>query len=237
MVFAHIVKSSKAKHSSIVTSLVNKYLADNRITSESVKILEVGAGNCWLIHSLPLDGVKIGIDLHDHNHSKNNIYKDFISDNKSHFIYGDATNLPFNDESFDLVFSNEFVSHVRNINKTILEQLRILKPNGLIIIMDSDFFNPFSFFLCFFVNYFTSRKSSLKRGGIKWLLHREDPFFELAPIKDGMRNVCWCDENIHGKSWWIKHLKIYTKKANFNVSHFWSYFPISFKLIIVGRKI
>jgi len=49
----------------------------------------------------------------------------------------DALNLPFPDESFDAVVSGYLVRNVIDIPRTLNEQLRILKPNGRIVILDT----------------------------------------------------------------------------------------------------
>ena len=49
----------------------------------------------------------------------------------------DALNLPFPDTSFDAVVSGYLVRNVIDIPRTLNEQLRILKPNGRIVILDT----------------------------------------------------------------------------------------------------
>jgi len=49
----------------------------------------------------------------------------------------DALHLPFSDESFDAVTSGYLVRNVIDIPQTLREQLRILKPGGRIVILDS----------------------------------------------------------------------------------------------------
>ncbi|EKI9416047.1 methyltransferase domain-containing protein [Salmonella enterica] len=47
------------------------------------------------------------------------------------FYVADITNLPFNDNSFDLVISNFGVQHFYNIEQSFSEISRILKPDGI----------------------------------------------------------------------------------------------------------
>ncbi|AXD09270.1 class I SAM-dependent methyltransferase [Salmonella enterica] len=47
------------------------------------------------------------------------------------FHVADITNLPFNDNSFDLVISNFGVQHFYNIEQSFSEISRILKPDGI----------------------------------------------------------------------------------------------------------
>lgn len=49
----------------------------------------------------------------------------------------DAQNLPFPDNSFEAVTSGYLVRNVIDIQRTLEEQVRILKPNGRIVILDS----------------------------------------------------------------------------------------------------
>ena len=49
----------------------------------------------------------------------------------------DAMNLPFSDESFDAVMSGYLVRNVIDIRRTLSEQLRVLKPGGRIVILDT----------------------------------------------------------------------------------------------------
>lgn len=49
----------------------------------------------------------------------------------------DALNLPFPEETFDAVTSGYLVRNVIDIQRTLQEQLRVLKPGGRVVILDS----------------------------------------------------------------------------------------------------
>lgn len=51
------------------------------------------------------------------------------------FVHGDAEAMPFEDCTFDVVYSNGVIHHTPNTKKTIDEIYRVLKPGGKIIIM------------------------------------------------------------------------------------------------------
>lgn len=53
---------------------------------------------------------------------------------KVRFICGDATNLPFDNESFDVVTMFDVIEHVPDDRKAISEALRVLKPKGFLLI-------------------------------------------------------------------------------------------------------
>ncbi|WP_196598423.1 class I SAM-dependent methyltransferase [Pectinatus frisingensis] len=49
-------------------------------------------------------------------------------------IVGNAENLPFEDESVDVIISNAVLEHVDNLDKALSEMQRVLKPNGLVYV-------------------------------------------------------------------------------------------------------
>jgi len=53
-----------------------------------------------------------------------------------------ATELPFEDNTFDLVYSFKVLAHVPDIEKAIKEIVRVMKPQGRVVL---EFYNPFSF--------------------------------------------------------------------------------------------
>jgi ubiquinone/menaquinone biosynthesis C-methylase UbiE len=50
-------------------------------------------------------------------------------------LQADAENLPFDDESFDIVYSNGVLHHSPDTERCIAEATRVLKPGGLVVIM------------------------------------------------------------------------------------------------------
>ena len=55
----------------------------------------------------------------------------------------DALDLPFADESFDVVCSNELIEHVTDAHRTLSEMMRVLKPGGILIVMGPNLCSPF----------------------------------------------------------------------------------------------
>ena len=51
------------------------------------------------------------------------------------FVHHDAESLPFDDGSFDLVYSNGVLHHTPNTAQAVAEILRVLKPGGRVIVM------------------------------------------------------------------------------------------------------
>ena len=51
------------------------------------------------------------------------------------FIQGNAENLNFPDNEFDLVFSNSVLEHVKNPKKALQEMYRVIKPGGKLLVI------------------------------------------------------------------------------------------------------
>lgn len=51
------------------------------------------------------------------------------------FVHHDAESLPFNDDSFDLVYSNGVLHHTPNTARAVAEIRRVLRPGGRVIAM------------------------------------------------------------------------------------------------------
>ncbi|GGE72503.1 class I SAM-dependent methyltransferase [Priestia taiwanensis] len=53
-----------------------------------------------------------------------------------HYIVGDATKIPLEDEQFDIILSRAVIHHLPNIQAYFKEAYRLLKPSGLLITQD-----------------------------------------------------------------------------------------------------
>lgn len=58
-----------------------------------------------------------------------------LEDLTGQFVAGSVTNLPFKDESFDLVFSHGVIHHVHDTAAAVNEFHRVLKPGGTVLVM------------------------------------------------------------------------------------------------------
>lgn len=234
-----IGRASRQKYKTILGRMLLDYHRQVE-PSGQLKVLDVGAGNCWLLSLLPDEHMRVGIDLSRDLHFISDSWVDSEGAKTLQFVYGDGRRLPFRDGTFDLVYSNEFVSHVGSIDDTIAEQIRVLKHGALLVAMDANVLDPITFADLFVINYLRSLKSRTRRGGMRWLLHREEAVeqFESAGALRG-----WRDENIHGRSWWHRRLRRHSECASFSVSTFRSYapsFPVdpfANKILIVGKKL
>lgn len=80
------------------------------------------------------------------------------------FFQGDVTNLPFPDNSFDVVTMSFGLRNILNAEKAVEEVYRILKPNGLFLHLDFGEKNfqsrIFDFLTLFFARFFSTDYSA-----------------------------------------------------------------------------
>jgi len=92
---------------------------------DSGKVLEIGAGTGWQANALQKSGFDVdAIDLSTSN------YKD---DRTFPVVDYDGHNIPFADNSFDVVFSSSVMEHIPHIEEFQTEIHRVLKRNGIAI--------------------------------------------------------------------------------------------------------
>ena len=103
--------------------------------SKGLKVLEIGVGLGADHQKFAESGaILTGIDLTERaiNHTHNRFNSLSL---KSNLSIGDAENLKFSSESFDIVYSWGVLHHSPNTFKAVSEVFRVLKPNGLAKIM------------------------------------------------------------------------------------------------------
>jgi len=99
----------------------NKWFVELVKSFEPETILDVGCGPGMLVKSLREEGIKaFGLDFAPSLKNKQWLGHDF-------FVNADAQNIPFPDNSFDLVFSSEFFEHLlpEQVDKVYSEMQRV----------------------------------------------------------------------------------------------------------------
>jgi len=104
-------------------------------------ILEVGCGNGDF--ALCLSDKNSNITAVDFSRKAISIARKKAKtlNSKVRFMVADAQNLPFKDNSFDMIFSCECLEHVENPERVLLEFNRVLKENGELILTTENYFN------------------------------------------------------------------------------------------------
>lgn len=99
-------------------------------------ILDVGCGGGININRMSKKAKKVyGVDYSIESLKlSREVNRQEISDGKVEVVKGDVQNLPFDDESFDIVTAFETVYFWPNIEKCFGEVKRVLKPGGIFLI-------------------------------------------------------------------------------------------------------
>jgi len=104
---------------------IYQLISDTQYTS----VLDVGCGDGEQLKQYVRDdtfGCGLDIDLDKIKSINNN--------NSNCFVCSDAQNLPFKDETFDLVTATEVIEHLPDHNRFLGEVHRVLKPNGFLFL-------------------------------------------------------------------------------------------------------
>lgn len=126
----------------LVTEQVEKTFAKNFPEKVPV-LLDVGCGTCFYFpllakHAETLMGVDVCIPMLD-------VAQELIETkglSNCHVRESSAMELPFEDESIDVVHSWDFLHHVPDVEKAISEIRRVLKPGGRYVAVEPNVINP-----------------------------------------------------------------------------------------------
>jgi len=115
--------------------MILNFLKEN-IKNKKKKILDAGCGEGRFSKYFIENGYNItSMDFSEEylKVAKKNI-------GKGKFILGSVTNLPFKDNSFNYIFSVDVFQHVPDLEKAIKECHRVLKKDGVLIIIDKNMY-------------------------------------------------------------------------------------------------
>ncbi len=115
---------------------VQEVIVNAKIDS-SKKVLEIGSNTGFTTTNISLltEAKATGIDINKLSVEKSRKYAKEMGANTAEFICGSALNLPFDDESFDLIWCSNVASFIDDKRRAISEYLRVLKPNGFLAVV------------------------------------------------------------------------------------------------------
>lgn len=109
-----------------------KFLFDSYKFKKKLKLLEVGCGRGDVMKNFQELGLEcFGVDLSQEAKVLNSGIEVRICDLEKE-------KLPFKSNFFDVVYSKSFIEHLNNPENFFKEATRVLKPNGLLIILAPD---------------------------------------------------------------------------------------------------
>ena len=106
---------------------MRKKLDEYRTAKENEKVLEVGSGAHGLIFGFG-GGISVGLDPLAVQYS--HLFPGWQSD--AHTIAAVGEQIPFGDDTFDVVLSDNVVDHAADPVGIIFELVRVLRPGGLL---------------------------------------------------------------------------------------------------------
>lgn len=106
----------------------------NAFISSNKKVLEIGSNTGFTSVNINLlTGASVtGLDINELSLEKAREYATSLGSSVD-FIKGSATNIPLDDNSFDVVWASNVTSFLKDKETAILEYFRVLKENGFLI--------------------------------------------------------------------------------------------------------
>ena len=100
-------------------------------------VLDLGAGTGEITLEIMRQNPKCTVIAADATPKMIKIGQEKTNQGHVHWLHTDALNLPFANEKFDAVISGFLRRNVNNLRQCLLEQNRVLKHNGKIVVLDT----------------------------------------------------------------------------------------------------
>jgi len=196
-----------------------KIIFENLDLKGRKEVLEVGCGRGFYLKTLKTvwpDLVITGVDV---NQNYLDVARGYLGDLGVGLIRGDATDLPFTDNSFDRIIATEVLEHIPDDQKVVSEMYRVLKPGGIAMVTVPNKNYPFCW------------------DPLNWILERV--FSWHIPSNIWWLAGLWAD---HVRLYEDKDLKDKLKKVGFKIEKVWYSthycFPFShFFLYGIGKNL
>ncbi|MBV8845978.1 MAG: class I SAM-dependent methyltransferase [Bryobacterales bacterium] len=113
-----------------------EYFLRHIIPRGACRILDLGAGNCWLTYHLMLLGHSVvALDIFADERDGLRARRHYPVEVRA--VEADFNTLPFNNSSFDLLIFNSSIHYSSDYVQTLHEARRCLRPGGRVVILDS----------------------------------------------------------------------------------------------------
>lgn len=117
--------------------VLRSFTEESKRHKNPLNILDIGCSNGDLVFNLSNifpEYYFLGVDINPHLINYANERAIFRKESRIKFIVGDATNLDFDDKSFDIIISTETLEHLSDPKGAIKEMYRLLRDEGVAII-------------------------------------------------------------------------------------------------------
>jgi ubiquinone/menaquinone biosynthesis C-methylase UbiE len=157
------------------------------INKRNSKILEVSTGfgiNTYTLLKITddLGGSLVSIDIDSRRVEKAmKIFKSYIEKGVLKLELADARSLHYSDNSFDYVVSHTTLHHINDVERSLGEMTRVLKPLGKIIIVDLKPITP----LILIPGHSPKHIARTRETTIKYIKNN------LATIEEGVRGILY----------------------------------------------
>ena len=122
---------------SIFFKMCNRKLCQLVNLQDGMKLLDAGCGTGSLLKELSGSGKELNLYGIDLSPEMVNAARVKLKDKKHIELYeGSAADLPFESNFFDYVVCANSLHHHANPNQSLVEMARVLKPGGVMILMD-----------------------------------------------------------------------------------------------------
>jgi ubiquinone/menaquinone biosynthesis C-methylase UbiE len=112
----------------IISNHIKKLIADKKLNTQNLKILNVGCGTGRSSQYLSEFGEVVSVEYDKH-------CCEFAAEKTGlEIINGSITELPFEDNSFDLVCAFDVIEHVEDDQLAVSEMKRVAKSSGIVFI-------------------------------------------------------------------------------------------------------
>ncbi|BBF42164.1 methyltransferase type 11 [Lachnospiraceae bacterium KM106-2] len=132
----HNLKVRKSLHEKYSTNLIGfqKWMFNQYQFSSKIKVLELGSGRgemwSYYFNNKILQDYDMDITLSDFSEGMVEHLQQIYQDRKIDIKKIDILEIPFENESFDLVIANSMLYHVKDIMTALSEVKRVMKKNG-----------------------------------------------------------------------------------------------------------
>jgi ubiquinone/menaquinone biosynthesis C-methylase UbiE len=123
--------------------LIKHLLAQSRQHGAG-RILDLGAGNCWMSYRLTLAGYRpVALDLLTNDRDGLGAASHYQKHLPEHFprFQAEVARLPFQDEQFDAIIFNASFHYSEDYAVALREALRCARNNGMVIICDTPWYS------------------------------------------------------------------------------------------------